>query len=194
MRQRRDIHLNLTDQNGFSLAELLLAILILLMVTTIVAGGIPVAARAYYKVIDASNAQVLLSTTLTKLRDELGTASEITIAGTNISYRNEAGSKSRIYLDESTGIWIQEYDDPLLDIPDGKGSTTEGAVTQADLNHLLVSYAASNKNLIITYGDVSAIGGIVEFNNIEVKKEGQTQAIVSIQEFKIRELTAISEK
>ncbi len=56
---------------GFSLAETLIAILILLMVSAIVAGAMPAAASAYQKTVDAANAQILLSTAMTVLRDEL---------------------------------------------------------------------------------------------------------------------------
>ena len=59
----------LNQQNGFSLAEMLVAILILLMVSSVVAGGVPAASNAYSKAVDAANAQVLLSTAATALRD-----------------------------------------------------------------------------------------------------------------------------
>ena len=62
------------DAHGFTLAETLLAVLILLMVSGIVAAGIPVAKKAYEKVVLAADAQLLLSTTVAELRDEIGTA------------------------------------------------------------------------------------------------------------------------
>jgi len=58
--------------SGFTLAETLIAVLLLLMATAIVAGGMPVAQRAYYDVVDTANAEVLFSTTITALQDELG--------------------------------------------------------------------------------------------------------------------------
>ena len=60
------IRQKLKSRLGFTLAEMLMSVLILLMVSSVVAGGVPVAANAYYKVVDAANAQVLLSTTVTK--------------------------------------------------------------------------------------------------------------------------------
>ena len=56
----------LNSRTGFTLAEVLITVLILLMITAVVAGGMPVAANAYYKVVDAANAQVLLSTAMKK--------------------------------------------------------------------------------------------------------------------------------
>ena len=60
---------HIKDEYGFSLAETLMAVLILLMVTSVVATGIPAAANAYFKAVDASHAQVLLSTTMISLSE-----------------------------------------------------------------------------------------------------------------------------
>ena len=50
----------LKNRNGTTLTELLAALLIMLMVTSIVAGGLPAAVRAYRKVVDTANAQILM--------------------------------------------------------------------------------------------------------------------------------------
>ena len=55
----------LKGKSGFTLAETLLAVLILLLVSTIVANGIPVARNVYNNVIIGANAQMLLSTAVT---------------------------------------------------------------------------------------------------------------------------------
>ena len=62
------------DKRGFSLAEVLIAILLVLMMTSIVAAGMPAATNAYYIIVDSANAQTLLSTTMTSMRDELSSA------------------------------------------------------------------------------------------------------------------------
>ena len=94
------------SHSGFTLAETLIAILILLMVSSVVAAGIPAASNAYYKVVDGANAQVLLSTAATALRDELATARDLEVgngsSGTSTSityYNRDAGRKSMISLD-----------------------------------------------------------------------------------------------
>ena len=72
MTQRRNglkLKKRLKNQAGFSLAETLLAVLIMLLVSVIVANGIPVARNVYNNVIVGANAQVLLSTTVTALRN-----------------------------------------------------------------------------------------------------------------------------
>ena len=49
---------------GFSFAETLIAILILLLVSSIVAAALPSASNVYVKSVDTANAQVLLSTVM----------------------------------------------------------------------------------------------------------------------------------
>ena len=63
--------------SGFSLAETLVALLIVLMVSSILVAGLPAAFQAYSKVVDGANAQVLLSTGATRIRDELGFATDV---------------------------------------------------------------------------------------------------------------------
>ena len=70
----------LNSQDAFTLAETLITVLILLMVSAVVAGGIPAAANAYRKAVDAANAHVLLSTTVNALRSELKGTTIIMIA------------------------------------------------------------------------------------------------------------------
>jgi type II secretory pathway pseudopilin PulG len=65
------------NSRGFSLAETLICILILLMVSAIVGAAIPTASNVFVKTVDAANAQVVLSTAMTALRDELGTATQV---------------------------------------------------------------------------------------------------------------------
>ena len=143
---------------GFTLAELMIAMLILSMVTAVAAGGIPVAINAYTRVVETANAQVLLSTTMTKLREELGTASEIkSVNDHEIVYESENGSESRIYRTDS-GIMIREYADVVSDLSDKR------------FEHLLVSKSAANKNLYVTFGSIvwTESTGIIEIRNVKV--------------------------
>lgn len=162
------IRRKLKNALGFSLAETFLAVMILLMVSTIVASGVPVAADVYKKVVETANAQLLLSTTMTILRDELGTATILATGdadGTEwIDYLVEGG-RLRIVTDE------------------------EGIKKQAGENSvLLVSNGAANKNLHASYESVSFSDGVVIFKNIEAKNE-RGATLSSIDEYKIKVLT-----
>ena len=107
----------LKSRAGFTLAETLITVVILLLVSSVVATGMPAAVSAYRNAIDAANAQVLLSATVDALRGELTTARDVTVEsdGTTILYYSaDTGSRSKLARDSSkTGcqIMLQEYDD-----------------------------------------------------------------------------------
>lgn len=97
---------------GFTLAETLLAVTILLLVSVIVATGMPVAKNAYEKVMLSSNAETTLATAVAALRDELGTAwkaQERKDGG--VSYISaDTGMRTELYLDGNE-IEVFEYSD-----------------------------------------------------------------------------------
>lgn len=166
---------------GFSLAEVLVVLLIVLMVSSIVAVGVPAAVRAYNKVVDASNAEVLLSTAMIRLREELGTAGTANNAetATTITYDCGQGYESKIMLAEETeepSILIQEYSN----IPDLAATYPP---------HPLVTDSASSKKLYVTYDtvDISA-DGIITFGNLQVKHKQTGKTYAKLETFKIRML------
>ena len=167
------------NRAGFSLAETLIAILILLMVSAIVAGAIPAASNVYAKTVDAANAQVLLSTVITVLRDELSTATNISATGTTVEYIN--GSYRRLVLqgkgtnagDPAAGIWLcvgalptnpTEGMDPTYSVPGDAQS------------RLIVSSEATTKNLSVSFTSVEFVEGTVIFHGLQVDRDGKTLA------------------
>lgn len=158
----------LHNRKGFSLGEVLTAVLIMLMVSSIVAAGIPAAKNAYEKVVMASNAEVLLSTTVTALRNELGMADHIKVSGDGtITYDNlSTGASSRIFRnDEATvadpagTIMLQRY----------AGTDELGKAGEAAR---LISKEASTVDLYVTYDAASydADNHILTFTNLAVKR------------------------
>ncbi|MDD3277257.1 MAG: prepilin-type N-terminal cleavage/methylation domain-containing protein [Lachnospiraceae bacterium] len=71
MRQR------IRSQSGFSLSELLVTVLVMLLATSIVAGGVVAVRNAYINITLKADAQTLLSTTISALEDDLRYASNI---------------------------------------------------------------------------------------------------------------------
>ena len=137
------------SQAGFTLAETLLAVLILLLVSTIVATGMPVARTAYEKVVLTSNAETLLATAVSALRNELGTAWKVesitdeveSITG-GVSYFNAStGTRSKLYV-EGGAIKLLDYAaatdlDALLGTNQNKAATTaRDLVFQSDIDRL----------------------------------------------------------
>lgn len=147
----------LKNRRGFTMAEMLLAVLILLLVSGLMATGIPAAKNAYEKVVLASDAELLLSTAINELRNELGTARDVNVAGTTITYVNsQNGATSEISLSESA--------DPVIQLK-RSANTDEDPVS--------LVYRAASTGIYVTYGSVvpPADGDpFIVFNNIQVKR------------------------
>lgn len=175
----------LNQQNGFSLAEMLVAVLILLMVSAVVAGGVPAASNAYSKAVDAANAQVLLSTAATALRDELGTAKNVSISGKTVRYYSaDNGNYSELSMSGSddrpvimlTSYLGEEVTNPDSDASGGSASATIYGTTEDTVQWGLVSSAAITKKLGLTYDSVSYDNGIITFTNLKVLKNSTVLA------------------
>ena len=88
-----------------------MAVLILLLVASVIAAGIPAAVSAYKNAVDGANAQTLLSTTVNALRSELSTASDVEVdpASNVIVYRcSRTGARTKLYNETGT-IMVQDY-------------------------------------------------------------------------------------
>lgn len=137
---------------GFTLAETLIAVVILVMIT---AAAMPAAVSAYRNAVDAANAQVLLSTTVNALRSELSTAWNVDVDadGTTITYHSaDTGDESVISL-ESDSIMLQEY--AIGEKPEWWGESTD---EKPSIKRPLVSNAMrqttrnSAEKMAVTYG------------------------------------------
>lgn len=170
-RRRRKIH----SDRGFSLAETLLAVLILLLVSVIVAAGIPAAKNAYEKVVLSSNAEVLLSTTVTTLRNELGMARGIETldADTVTYYHSDRGSESKIYKadDEFGVIMFQRYQ------------------KEDYLPVQLISDQTATADLYVTYESVEYSTGFVIFTGLSVNRRSGSTGLAVRETLLIRVLS-----
>ena len=84
---------------GFTLTEMLVTLFILTLTSTLLATGIPVAIDTYHKVVNSSNAQLALSTTIGVLRSELGTASDV-------RYYVPSDGSPEVYYKTDEGYWV----------------------------------------------------------------------------------------
>ena len=195
----------LNQQNGFSLAEMLVAVLILLMVSAVVAGGIPAASNAYSKAVDAANAQVLLSTAATALRDELGTARNVSISDDKKTvryYSADNGNYSELSLgekDERSVIMLTSYlgenvNNSDSDVSGESASATIYGTTEDTVQWELVSSAAITKKLGLTYDSVGFEKGIIKFKNLQVLKNSSNSSNNSnvLAELDVLEIKVIS--
>ena len=175
----------LRARGGFTLAETLLAVLIMLLVSVIVATGMPAVTNAYNKVVLGANAKVMLSTAITALHDEIGTAWEVenppisetvdTPDTSKLTYFNAStGAKSELSLDtaDHNAIQIQDYVSLSSDlIHDGTNYTPGKAY------HLV---ADTSLGMYVTYtGIVYDKGtGIVTVTGLKVCKKSDNSQLV----------------
>ena len=160
------------DQRGFSFTELLATLIVVSLATALVAAGIPAAHRAYIKMVDSSNSQVLLSTATTRLRDELGFAQSVKVVNnTTVEYVN--GKTGRAYR-------ITGGDNGLLRSEKGTtGAWGSGAP-------LFSEKASTGLTLTFTSVSLPTTREYITFTNVKVTKEGYDSPLATLAEYDIR--------
>ncbi len=177
--------------NGFTLVETLLTTLILLMVTAVVAAGMPVAVNAYRNVIEVANSHILLSTTVNRLNEELSTA---------LWYRI-------VVIDDNTKLLYYSHGDDYISCIPASASGNEGIIIKhlkydgstqlldkdgAKIDpHSLVSSETETVNLHAEYDSITYDDDVFTITNLRsyrVKQESSTDKTVigKIDELKIR--------
>ena len=163
----------IAEKTGFSLTELLTTTLILSLVTATIASSIPGAIRAYRTVVDVANANILLTSTITKLRYELTGASEIKVynngktddrnKANTVDYTNGKGVLCRIEFvesnDKSKGIYYYEFKGADRTKPDPSGG------------YLLVSQEAASKKMYVKGSVEKDTNGDLKFTGLSVWKD-----------------------
>ena len=174
------------NRGGFTLAETLIAVLILTMVAGIVAGGIPAARNALDKAVDASHSQLLLSTTMTSLRNELAMASSITCASEPADddesvAEDPAARKIISYVDSSGAVCTLQSEDDGIYVEKEASPDISSVVYHPGIPHrLLVSEQAATKNLYAAFTSASYSNGIVKIEGLKVcKKQGDSELVLS---------------
>ena len=89
---------NKLDQQGFTLTEMLVTTLILVLASTLMATGIPVAIDTFHKTVDTANAQLAMSTTITVLKTEIGLATDVKLV-------SKDNKQYIYYYNENDGCW-----------------------------------------------------------------------------------------
>ena len=190
------------DISAFTLAEALVAVIILLLVSGVVAAGIPAAIRAYDNVVIASNAEVLMSTAINELRTELSTAEIIDSDSSSLTYYNSAaGCNSKIYCDGagSSIMYVRYSPTPLVPednwITGGAGGSGSSGQTSEDNSTVpagdpveLVSREASDRQngLRVSYDSVSYSDGLITFTNLAVYRKNGDVTPAQMDKFEIR--------
>jgi len=176
----------LRARGGFTLAETLLAVLIMLLVSVIVATGMPAVTNAYNKVVLGANAKVMLSTAITALHDEIGTAWDVenppvsktdnTPDTTRLLYFNAStGAKSELSLDSAdhNAIQIQDYMSPDSELIHDTGYKAGEA-------YHLVADKSKSLGMYVTYTSIAynKDTGIVSVTGLKVCKKSDDSQLV----------------
>ena len=161
----------LKNSSGFTITELLAAMLILLMVAGVVAAGVPVASNAFVKAVDGANAQALLSTTVSALRDELTDAQRVSVSDNQLTYYHaEDGVKSTIGVKLPAGTTegtteTNATNRIIVQLYSAYGTYSNGVKVP---EYQLVSDAAATKNLNVVFDSVTYADGVVTFKDLAV--------------------------
>ena len=186
---------------GFSLTEMLVTTLIMVMVTAMVASGIPAAMETYAKTVNAANAQAALSTAIAAMRGELGMASDV-LTSADITNNGSVGVDSNdIFYLSSEGYWMaigNEASDEM-----GKGLRKryfKGSVEGVDLIGLtldikddgdatgilqLVPDASVTEDLLVDIENPTYANGVVTIGKIKVTNKAGTE-LASVSDYKIQ--------
>ena len=106
----RAIKNQIRNRQGYSLTELLMVILILGLIAASIGGGVTAVRDAYEKVTLRANAETILSTTVTAMRDELAYAEKIDSGDNPAFYSGNSHTYIRYINSGNTdGIKIQYY-------------------------------------------------------------------------------------
>lgn len=163
------------NKSGFSIAEALIAVLILLMVSSVVAAGMPVAAKAYTQVVDSANAQLLLSTTVTALRDELGEGvlEDGAVSGKTITYTSSTGGASSIeFGNESVNITAANVN----------GGVARKLVSDKAAAGMVFSFDPAETTPV----DYNSATGVVTLKNIIITRIGKTEPLATLSQLDIK--------
>lgn len=136
--QRQRIHRRLRDkihsEEGFTLSETLMTVVLIGLITMAMAGGIVAAKNVYQRISLRADAQTLLATTVSAVTEDLSSVSSCDALQSSGSSQTEAaliqkeppvGSTSFFYA-ESRGYWMQYRNGSY-----GNGASGENAGTEA---------------------------------------------------------------
>ena len=197
------------SRRGFSLAETMVAILIMSFVGLIVTVGMMTALSVYGRIMDRANAELLLSTTLIELRDELDRAEEVVVDGSGnlLRYRNSFTGWRELTNELKSGPYTEgeasektAYSSKGIKIKEYQSYSASGTVTGDAIWNLLVSDAAATEKLyaccvdddsgtqagkpVITFSGTPqggyVVNGVFTVKNLRVYKEGHNTPLARL--------------
>lgn len=168
--KRRDM------SRGFTLAETILAMLIMGFVGLIVTGALSTALNTYQKIVEKANAELLLSTTISELRSELDRAEQMTLKTGNKldKYRSSTSAWRSLSNQEQKGIQVTEFKGY---VPTGPKADTASHDPQQ-----LVSEAAATSKLYAAFGSITydKSKGVFTITGLKVYRKGDNKVMAEV--------------
>lgn len=145
-----------SSKKGFTLFETMLALFIMVLFTLLLTRAMETATTTYTGVVNNTNADMLLSNTVTCLRNELVAAKNVTVSEGNVIKYNDGatGAECTISNSPQKGIQLDKY----------KKSA---------------SLCAATDGLISSYGEVVVSNGTITIRNIRITKDGVQYAALT---------------
>lgn len=170
--KRRDM------SRGFTLAETIMAMLIMAILGLIVTGAISTALNTYQKIVEKSNAELLLSTTISELRSELDRAEQMTLKTGNVldKYRSSTSAWRTLSANRTNrkGIQVTEFK--------GYDPTGPKAGTASYDPQQLVSEAAATSKLYATFDSITydTGKGVFTITGLKVYRKGDNKVMAEV--------------
>lgn len=155
---------------GFTLVELLLSLLIVAMLSLMLVSGTQLAARANVTVTDQANAEVLLSTCVTMLRNELGTAAAVTVGEDGKDVTFQRGSTGYVVTIRSGA-----------ETSGGTGSSMDKImITEYGTERPFISDVTATGGLCISFGEIEWSDGKFTITDLTVRKPGRSDPLTQL--------------
>lgn len=190
MKKHNILFKKLNSIYGFSLTETLTTMIIMSFVGIMITTGIMSSTRAYKQITEYTNAQLILSNTITALHDELIYAlpDSLNVTGQTIKFEHiKNGIETITYKDEATVI-TESSDDSSDESEDTVTTYNKGIYisygNDSDAYYPIVSY----QNSTSLYNDwtVTNKGNGVLSVSVSVYKADKTTPLIKVEGYEIK--------
>ena len=156
-------------RGGFTLVEMLVSLAVIAMLSLMLVSGTQLAVQANTTVTDQANAEVLMSTCITMLRNELSTAVGVEVDGSGVV----------TYQRSSTG-YIVSLRSGAETTSGSDGAMDKIMITEYGAERPFVSDVAATGGLCISYGKIEWADGKFTITNLAVRKPGRSNPLTQL--------------
>lgn len=172
--------MKIRNNKGFTLTETLLTVILVVLMSGAVAAGVSTVSRVIHKIQNKANAEVLLSTTLTLLSDDLQNTESVESTDGTVQYLKirENGSSAWISIDNSTSDLDSENAGIRKNYYTMTMDSNSGIPVYQDtgLSMTYVTEQAKTDTLYTTIDSITYSNHVLTVHDLEVKnKDGVTQ-------------------